>query len=105
MSQEKVTALIKVNMSPEISEGYNRVAHRISQYDNVESLYLVTGSQDLLVTVTMDSVNEIGNFVSEHLAPIAGVLDTETHFILKKYKEHGRVLIKNPDPEERISFV
>ena len=103
--QEKVTALIEVKISPQHGEGYDRIAQRIYQYPQVDSLYLMTGSYDLLVTMTVESMKEVSVFVYEHLATIEGVVGTATGFVMKKYKEHGQVFASNPDQEERIRFV
>lgn len=105
MEQETVTALIEVKIAPQKGDGYDRIARRIYQYEQVSSLYLMTGSYDLLVTMSAKSMNEVAAFVYERLATIEGVASTATSFVMKKYKEQGRVFIKNEGQEERISFV
>lgn len=104
-AQEVVTALIEVKIQPQKVAGYDRIAQRIYQYENVESLYLLAGSYDLLVSIKANSMKEISAFVYEHLATIDGVSSTVTHFLMKKYKEHGQIFAEHPDQEERISFV
>ena len=105
LEQEHITALIEVKISPQIGEGYDRIAQRIYQHDEVNSLYLMTGSYDLLVTMTVKSMKEATAFVYEHLAAIEGVSSTATRFIMKKYKEQSCVFVKDPEQEERIRFI
>jgi len=104
-NEEIVTAMIEVKIAPQLGEGYDRIAERIYQYAQVESLYLMTGSYDLLVTMTAKSMKEAAAFVYEHLAAIEGVSSTATRFIMKKYKEQNCVLVNKPEQEERISFI
>jgi len=100
-----VTAMIELKISPQHGEGYDRIAQRIYQYDEVESLYLMTGAYDLLVTTTAKTMKDAAQFVYEHLAAIEGVTATATHFIMKKYKEKNCVFASSPEQEERINFV
>ena len=104
-SDELVTALIEVRISPQRGDGFDRIAERIYQYEEVESLYLMSGSYDLAVTITGHSLKEVAEFVFARLAPIEGVSGTATHFILKKYKEKHHVFEKLPEQEERLLFV
>jgi len=105
MTEENVTALIEVKISPQLGEGYDRIAQRIYQYDEVESLYLMTGSYDLLVTMTVKSMQEAAVFVYEKLAAVDGVTSTATRFIMKKYKENNVILKENPVQEKGGIFV
>jgi len=105
LEEEHITALIEVKISPQLGEGYDRIAQRIYQYDEVDSLYLMTGSYDLLVTMTVKSMKDATAFVYEHLAAIEGVSSTSTRFIMKKYKEQNCVYVKTPEQEERIHFI
>jgi len=105
LDEEHVTALIEVKISPQLGEGYDRIAQRIYQYDEVNSLYLMTGSYDLLVTMTVKSMKEVAVFVYEHLAAIEGVSSTATRFIMKKYKEQNTVFVKTEEQEEGGIFV
>ena len=102
---EIVTALIEVRISPQRGDGFDRIAERIYQYEEVESLYLMSGSYDLAVTITGRSLREVAEFVHARLAIIEGVTGTATHFILKKYKEKNHVFEKLPEQEERMLFV
>ena len=105
LDEDSVTAMIEVKISPQHGEGYDRIAQRIYQYDEVESLYLMTGTYDLLVTMTARTMKDAAQFVYEHLAAIEGVTSTATHFVMKKYKEYNCVFAKVPEQEERLFFV
>lgn len=103
--RENVTALIEVKVTPQREEGFDRVAERIYQYDEVESVYLMSGSYDLTVIVSGRSLREVARFVSERLACLENVTATATHFILKKYKEKGLIFEKQAPGEREFIFV
>ena len=105
IEEEVVKALIEVKISPQRGEGFERIAERIYQYDEVESLYLMSGAFDLAVTISSTSMKSVAEFVYAHLATIEGVTGTSTHFILKKYKENNCVFAEQPEQEERLYFV
>ena len=96
---EMVTALIEVRVTPQRDRGFDRIAERIYNYPEVYSVYLISGSYDLLVTIEGKTLKEVSRFVSEKLSPIEGVLNTATHFILKKYKDHGTVMVPKKESE------
>lgn len=98
--KESVTALIEVKVTPQSIDGFDRIAERIYQYDEVESMYLMSGSFDLAVIISGRTLREVAQFVGERLATITGVTGTATHFILKKYKEK-HLVFRPQDPEER----
>lgn len=98
--QETVTALIEVNVTPQSKDGFDRIAERIYQYDEVESMYLMSGAFDLTIIISGCTLRQVAQFVAERLAPIPGVTGTSTHFILKKYKEK-HLVFRPQDPEER----
>lgn len=103
--QESVTALIEVSVTPQRGEGFDRIAQRIYQYDEVESLYLMSGgAYDMTVTISGRTLKEVAQFVGEKLAPIEGVTGTATHFILKKYKEKHLIFPVQELQEERFVF-
>lgn len=104
-SDETVTALIEVKIAPQRGDGYDRIAERIFQYEEVESLYLMSGAYDLAVTISGLSLKAVAQFVFAKLAPLEGVTSTATHFILKKYKEKHKVFYSQPEQEERLLFV
>jgi len=100
-----VTAMIEVRVTPQRGEGFDRVAERIYQYEEVQSLYLMSGGYDFLVVITGRSLREVALFVSENLSALESVTGTATHFLLKKYKENGVVYQPQPDQQERVLFV
>lgn len=84
-----VRAVIEVKITPERGGGFNRLAERISRFDEVESCFLMSGAYDLLIFATGPSLQKVASFVSEKLAPVEGVISTSTHFMLRSYKEGG----------------
>lgn len=101
---EAVTALIEVNVTPQTADGYDRIAERIYQYEEVESMYLMSGTFDMTVMVSGRTLREVAEFVNNRLAPIDGVTGTATHFILKRYKEQHLAFRKRKNKEERFVF-
>ena len=99
---ERVRAVIEVRITPERGGGFNRLAERISKFDEVESCYLMSGGYDLLVFVNGASLQKVAAFVSEKLSTIEGVLSTATHFMLRSYKEHGFLLGGKVEENERL---
>ncbi len=85
--RESVTALIEVRVTPQRGDGFDRVAERIYQYDEVESVYLMSGAYDLTVIISGRTLKEVAQFVGERLSTLEDVTGTATHFILHKYKE------------------
>ena len=79
------------------------MAERIYKYSEVHAVYLISGGFDLLVTLEGKSLKEVSSFVSEKLSTIDSVLSTATHFILKKYKDHGTILAKEEDLREKVT--
>ena len=101
-AREDVTALIEVKVTPQRGEGFDRIAERIYQYDEVESVYLMSGAFDLTVIISGRTLKEVAHFVGEKLAPLEDVTGTATHFILKKYKEKHLIFQKQEAQEERF---
>jgi len=105
LSQEDsgvVRAVIEVRLTPERGGGFNRLAERISKFDEVESAYLMSGGYDLLVFVNGTSLQKVAAFVSEKLSTIEGVISTATHFMLRSYKEHGFLIEGKAEENERL---
>ena len=98
---EKVSALIEVRVTPQRGQGFDNVAERIQKYPEVRSVYLMSGGYDLMVILEGKTLREVSSFVSDKLATLEPVLSTATHFILKKYKDHGTILGKK-ETDERI---
>lgn len=98
-SDEKVTALIEVRVTPQRGEGFDNIAERIYKYPEVKSVYLISGGYDLLITLEGKTLKEVSTFVSDKLSTLETVLSTATHFILKKYKDHGTIMAKKHEDE------
>ena len=101
-SIEKVSALIEVRVTPQRGQGFDNIAERIYNYPEVNSVYLISGGYDLLVSLEGKSLKEVSGFVSQKLSALDTVLSTATHFILKKYKDHGTVLCKKYEDEREL---
>ena len=99
---ETVTALIEVKVTPQRGQGFDRIAERIYNYPEVKSVYLISGGYDLLVTLEEKTLKEIAGFVSDKLSTLDSVLSTATHFILKKYKDHGTIINKSVKDEREV---
>jgi DNA-binding Lrp family transcriptional regulator len=98
--RDSITALIEVKVTPQRDFGFEQVAERIMQFEEVSSCYLMSGGFDLLVMVEGASFKEVAMFVAERLAPLDNVLSTGTHFVLRKYKDKG-VMFGVEQPDER----
>lgn len=103
--REDVTALIEVKVIPQREEGFDRIAERIYQYEEVEALYLMSGAFDFTVIISGHTLREVASFVSDRLASLEGVTSTATHFILKKYKEKHLIFEKQAPGEREFIFV
>jgi len=101
-SIENVTALIEVKVTPQRGKGFDNMAERIYNYPEVKAVYLISGGYDLLVILEEKSLKEIAGFVSDKLATLDSILSTATHFILKKYKDHGTILNKESKDEREV---
>lgn len=99
---EKVSALIEVKVTPQRGQGFDHIAERIYNYPKVKSVYLISGGYDLLVSLEEKSLKEIAAFVSDKLSTLDSVLSTATHFILKKYKDHGTIINKTTKDEREM---
>ena len=99
---EKVTALIEVRVTLQRGQGFDGIAERIYKYPEVKSVYLISGGYDLLVTIEGRSIKEVSSFVHTKLSTMENVLSTSTHFILKKYKDHGTIMAKKYEDERQM---
>lgn len=100
-SAEKVNALIEVRVTPQRGNGFDSIAEKIYKYSEVHAVYLISGGYDLLVSLEGKSLKEVSTFVSEKLSTLDSVISTATHFILKKYKDHGTILTRK-EVDERM---
>ncbi len=87
-----VTSIIEVNLMPQREVGFDAIAERIYRFDEVRTVYLMSGSFDLLVIIEGKSLQEVANFVATRLATIEGVTATRSHFMLKPYKKDGIIM-------------
>lgn len=101
VDDEKVTALIEVQITPERGRGFEGIAERIYLYPEVKSVYLMSGAYDLLVEIEGKNLKEVASFVSNKLSPIDAVLSTKTFFILKKYKQDG-IIFEEHEGDHRL---
>jgi DNA-binding Lrp family transcriptional regulator len=101
--RDVVRAVIEVRITPEREGGFDRIAHRVAQYREVHSCFLMSGGYDLLVFIEGNTLREVAGFVSEKLSTLPGVLSTATHFNLKTYKIQG-VLREDVVNEERLKI-
>ena len=92
VGDEHVWALIEVKVTPQKDVGFDSIAEHVYRFPQARTVYLVSGTYDLLVVVAGKSEHEVADFVSQKLAPVEGVQGTVTHFVLKRYKEDGEIL-------------
>lgn len=101
---EKVNALIEVRVTPQRGIGFDRVAQYIYNYPEVNAVYLISGNFDFMVTLEGKTLREVSEFVTEKLSTIESVMSTSTNFILKKYKDHGTIMVDRIE-DERMKVV
>ncbi|OON99912.1 MAG: AsnC family transcriptional regulator [Epulopiscium sp. Nele67-Bin004] len=99
--KEIVTALIELKVTPQRGEGFDKIARRIYMFKEVQSVYLMSGGFDLTVIVEGRTMKDVAMFVGQKLATLDTVMGTATHFVLKKYKDHG-VIFEEPKKDERM---
>lgn len=102
VTTERINAVIEVRVTPQRGRGFDSIAERIYKYPEVESVYLMSGGYDLLVMLEGKTLKEVSTFVSEKLSTLESVLSTTTHFILKKYKDHGTILHQEYKDEREL---
>ena len=98
--RESVTAMIELKVSPQQNRGFDRIAEKIYNYPEVQSVYLMSGSYDLSVIIEGKTMREVAYFVAHKLAPMEAIISTATHFVMKKYKDKG-VIYGITDVDER----
>ena len=102
--RERVEAMIEVRVTPQRDMGFDAVAKRIYRFEEVKSVYLMSGSYDLLVLVEARTLKELALFVSEKLSPLEMVTGTATSFVLKRYKEEG-VIFEGEKSDNRLVII
>lgn len=104
VSNEKVAALIEVKVAPQRGVGFDKIGSRIARFDEVDSIYLLSGGYDFLIRIKGRSMKEVSQFVFDKLSTLESVQSTATHFVLKKYKDHG-VLMEERHENERDNVI
>ncbi|MBE6693839.1 MAG: Lrp/AsnC family transcriptional regulator [Ruminococcaceae bacterium] len=103
--REYVSAMIEVKITPQRDRGFDRIAEKIYNYPEVQSLYLMSsGGFDLCLLIEGRTMKEVAYFVAQKLAPIEDVVSTATHFVLRKYKDKG-IIYGAEEPDERGYFI
>ena len=103
-SKDQLTAMIEVKVTPQRGQGFDRIAERIYNFPEVKAVYLMSGGYDFMVMLEGKTMKEISMFTSSKLAPLESVVSTVTHFVLKKYKDHGTVLeAKKVDERQAVT--
>ena len=102
--REYVSAMIEVKITPQRDRGFDRIAEKIYNYPEVQSLYLMSGGFDLCLLIEGRTMKEVAYFVAQKLAPIEDVVSTATHFVLRKYKDKG-VIYGAEEPDERGNLI
>lgn len=95
-----VIALIELKVTPKMETGFDEIAQRITEFEQVESVYLMAGAYDLAVYVRGETIQDVATFVSRKLSAMEGIISTATHFLLKRYKEGGILLDSNIEKQE-----
>jgi len=102
VTEDKVNALIEVRVTPQRGRGFDDIAERIYKYPEVEACYLMSGGYDLMVFLEGKSLKQVSTFVTEKLSTLESVMSTTTHFILRKYKDHGTIMHQKYEDERMM---
>ncbi|MBE6758949.1 MAG: Lrp/AsnC family transcriptional regulator [Ruminococcaceae bacterium] len=103
--KESVIALIELKVTPRRDTGFDEIAEEILAFDEVDSVHLMSGAYDFAVYVTGRTIQDIAMFVARRLSTIESVMSTATHFVLKKYKDNGVLLVDSEEDERRIDLL
>lgn len=102
---EKVTAFIEVRATPQRGQGFDKLAERIANYPEVKAIYLMSGAYDYVIMLEGKTLREVSMFVSTKLSTLDSVSGTATHFILKKYKDHGMIMAETkPSNRQKVTL-
>lgn len=105
LDDDMVSAIIEVKVTPEREYGFDRIAEEIAQFEEVETVKLIAGQYDLLLVVSGRTMNDVASFVSKKLSAIENVIDCQTNFILRNYKEGGVKMIDSIEESDKRSYV
>ena len=100
--RERVEAMIEVRVTPQRDEGFDAIAKRIYRFDEVKTVYLMSGAYDLLLLVESHTLKDLAYFVSTKLSVLETVTGTATHFVLKRYKSEG-VIFEGDSQDKRLA--
>ena len=100
--RERVEAMIEVRVTPQRDQGFDAIARRIYRFDEVKTVYLMSGAYDLLLLVEAHTLKELAFFVATKLSTLETVTGTATHFVLKRYKSDGVIFDEKAD-ERRLA--
>lgn len=100
--RERVEAMIEVRVTPQRDQGFDAIARRIYRFDEVKTVYLMSGAYDLLLLVEAHTLKELAFFVSTKLSTLETVTGTATHFVLKRYKSDGVIFDDRPDDKRLV---
>ena len=102
--KKKVNAFIEVKVTPQAMYGFDKIAEELCQFDEIKTMYLMSGAFDLALFVEGNNLIDISNFISEKLSQIDGIVNVSTHFVLKNYKVDGAVCLKINDRERQMAL-
>lgn len=97
-----VEAMIEVKVTPQKEQGFDALAARLYQFEEVKNLYLMSGDHDLLLLVVAPDLKQLAMFVSEKLSTFESVLSTSTSFVLKRYKTEGVIFEDALGSDDRL---
>ena len=100
--RERVEAMIEVRVTPQRDQGFDAIAKRVYRFDEVKSVYLMSGAYDLLLLVEAHTLKELAYFVSTKLSTLEHVTGTATHFVLKRYKSDGVIFDENGEDKRLV---
>ena len=103
--EDKIFARIEIKVTPKKDFGFEEIARTIMEFEEVQSVYLMSGGYDLALTVSGRNFKEVALFVAHRLSPLDSVNSTATHFLLKKYKERGAILVEEEKDERRMTLL
>lgn len=101
-NRDRVVALIEVCVTPQRSRGFDHLAERIYNFPEVDTVYLMSGAYDFCVMLEGKTLREVSAFISEKLSTLESVTSTATHFVLKKYKDHGTIMVQETKSERQL---
>jgi DNA-binding Lrp family transcriptional regulator len=99
---DEVSAIIELRVNPQRGSGFDRIAEKVYQFPEVETVFLMSGGFDFMVQLKKAPMKEIALFVAKRLSVIDEVQSTTTHFVLKRYKDHGTLFVDEGDDKRMV---